>query len=120
MNEKIITLDSLEPVDLYGVNDVKVNVIKKHFPKLKIVARGYSLKVLVEAKEIAKFEKKLNLLLDPYHKTGLLTDTVIERLLGQTGDNLLESHEESSDLILIGNSGLVIKAKTENQRKMVT
>jgi phosphate starvation-inducible protein PhoH and related proteins len=121
MNEKIITLESLEPVDLYGVNDVKLNVIKKHFPKLKLVARGYSLKVLGEQKEIAKFEKKLNLLLDHYHKTGLLTDTVIERLLGQTGENIIETQDDGgSDLILFGNSGLVIKARTENQRKMVT
>ena len=41
MNEKIITLDSMEPVDLYGVNDVKLNVIKKHFPKLKLIACGF-------------------------------------------------------------------------------
>jgi phosphate starvation-inducible PhoH-like protein len=122
MNEKIITLDSVEPVDIYGVNDVKLNVIKKHFPKLKLVARGYSLKVLGESKEILKFEKKLNLLVDHYHKTGLLTDTVIERLLGQTGDNIVESKDDgaSSDIILFGNNGLVVKAKTENQSRMVS
>lgn len=121
MNEKLITLDSVEPVDIYGVNDVKLNVIKKHFPKLKLVARGYSLKVLGDAKEIERFEKKLNLLVEHYHKTGLLTDTVIERLLGQTGDNLMESKEDpASDIILFGNNGLVIKAKTENQLRMVS
>lgn len=121
MNEKIITLDSIEPVEIYGVNDVKLNVIKKHFPKLKLIARGYSLKVLGEPKEIARFEKKLDLMVDHYHKSGILTDRVIERLLGQTGDNLLESKDETlnSDIILFGNNGLVIKAKTENQRKMV-
>lgn len=121
MNEKIITLDSIEPVEIYGVNDVKLNVIKRHFPKLKLVARGYSLKVLGEPKEISRFEKKLDLLVDHYHKTGLLTDTVIERLLGQTGDNILESKDEvlNNDIILFGNNGLVVKAKTENQRRMV-
>lgn len=122
MNEKIITLDSIEPVEIYGVNDVKLNVIKKHFPKLKLIARGYSLKVLGEPKEIAEFEKKLGLLIDHYHKTGILTDTVIERLLGQTGSNMLESKEDivNNDIILFGNNGLVIKAKTENQRKMMS
>src|SRR3954468_12466308 len=105
MNEKIITLDSVEPVDIYGVNDVKLNVIKRHFPKLKLIARGYSLKVLGESKEISKFEKKLALLVDHYHKSGVLTDTVIERLLGQTGDNIVESREEAAanDIILFGN-----------------
>ncbi|MES2679079.1 MAG: PhoH family protein [Bacteroidota bacterium] len=121
MNEKIITLDSVEPVEIYGVNDVKLNVIKKHFPKLKLIARGYSLKVLGEAAEITRFEKKLELLVDHYHKSGVLTDTVIERLLGQTGDNIVESKDETlnNDIILFGNNGLVIKAKTENQRKMM-
>lgn len=122
MNEKIITLDSVEPVEIYGVNDVKLNVIKKYFPKLKLIARGYSLKVLGEASEITRFEKKLELLVDHYHKSGLLTDQVIERLLGQTGDNLIDARDEalSNDLILFGNNGIVIKAKTDNQRKMVS
>lgn len=122
MNEKIITLESVEPIEIYGVNDVKLNIIKKYFPKLKLIARGYSLKVLGEPSEISRFEKKLELLIDNYHKTGLLTDTVIERLLGQTGDNILEAKNEEvgSDIILFGNSGLVIKAKTENQRKMIS
>jgi phosphate starvation-inducible PhoH-like protein len=121
MNEKIITLDSVEPVEIYGVNDLKLNVIKKHFPKLKLVARGYSLKVLGDNAEIARFEKKLDLLVDHYHKSGILTDTVIERLLGPTGDNLVESKDEAinNDIILFGNNGLVVKAKTENQRRMI-
>jgi phosphate starvation-inducible PhoH-like protein len=121
MNEKIITLDSVEPVEIYGVNDVKLNIIKKYFPKLKLIARGYSLKVMGDSNEITRFEKKLELMVDHYHKSGILTDTVIERLLGQTGDNLVEAKDEAanSDIILFGNNGLVIKAKTENQRKMI-
>ncbi len=121
MTEKTITIDSIEPVEIYGVNDVKLNVIKKYFPKLKIIARGYSIKVLGEESEINLFEKKLNMLVDYYHKNGLLTDTVIERLLGQTGDNILQAKEEASgsDIILFGNSGMVIKARTDNQRKMM-
>ena len=121
MTEKIISIESIDPVEIYGVNDVKLNVIKKFFPKLKLIARGYSIKVLGEAGEILVFEKKLNMLVDYYHKNGLLTDTVIERLLGQTGDNLLKDKEEaaSSDIILFGNNGLVIKARTENQKRMM-
>lgn len=122
MTEKIITLDSVEPVEIYGVNDVKLNIIKKYFPKLKLVARGYSLKVIGDQLEIQRFEKKLEMLVDYYHKTAVLTDTVIERLLGQTGDNMLEQQNEANgnDIILFGNNGLVIKAKTENQRKMIS
>lgn len=121
MIEKIIALDSIDPIEIYGVNDVKLGILKKHFPKLKIIARGYSLKVMGEASEIAHFEKKLNLLLDYYHKTGVITDATIERVMGQTGENLIKVKEESinSDIIVFGNNGLVVKAKTENQMKMV-
>ena len=122
MNEKIITLESVEPVEIYGVNDIKLTIIKKYFPKLKLIARGYSLKAIGDSNEITRFEKKLEMLVEHYHKTGILTDTVIERLLGQTGDNILDSKEEiaSTDIIVFGNNGLIIKAKTENQRKMVS
>jgi phosphate starvation-inducible PhoH-like protein len=121
MGEKIITLESIEPVEIYGVNDLKLNLIRKYFPKLKLIARGYSLKVLGETSEIFRFEKKLEMLIDHYHKNGLLTESVLERLLGQTGDNMLEAKDEtlSNDIILFGNNGLVVKAKTDNQRKMV-
>ncbi|MCE3260760.1 MAG: PhoH family protein, partial [Bacteroidetes bacterium] len=75
-----------------------------------------------EPAEITRFEKKLDMLTDHYHKSGLLTENVLERLLGQTGDNLLESKEDAlnSDIILFGNNGLVIKAKTDNQRRMLS
>jgi phosphate starvation-inducible PhoH-like protein len=120
VSEKVIILDSVEPVEIYGVNDVKLNIIKKHFGKLKIVARGYSIKVLGDDNEIKHFEKKLNLLIEHYHKNGLLTDKVIDRLLGPNGDEIIETSELQNDIILFGNNGLVVKAKTENQRRMVS
>lgn len=121
MSEKLITLDSIDPVEIYGVNDVKLTIIKKYFPKLKLIARGFSLKVLGDEAEITKFEKKLDLLVDYYHKSGVLTDSTIERLLGQTGDNIIEAKDDAmnSDIIVFGNNGLVIKAKTDNQRRML-
>lgn len=79
MGEKLITLDAIDPVEIYGVNDVKLNIIKKYFPKLKLIARGYSLKVLGDESEISRFEKKMELMVDYYHKSGVLTDNAIER-----------------------------------------
>ena len=120
MSEKVIVVDSVEPVELYGVNDHKLNIIKKHFPKLRIVARGYSIKLIGDDTEIERFEKHFNLLSDFYHKNGVLTEHTIERLLGQAGTNIIESMDDTSnDVIVFGNSGLVIKARTPNQKKMV-
>src|SRR2546421_12396769 len=107
MSEKTIALDSVEPLEILGANDSRLNQIKKHFPELRIIARGYSLKVIGSAEEIGRFEKKLKLLFEHYHKTGVLTEAVIERLLGQTGDNIIQSKTEASDIILFGSGGLV-------------
>lgn len=120
MNEKLLMLDSVDPVEIYGVNDAKLNVIRKYFPKLKLVARGFSLKIMGEPLEIARFEKRMDLLIDHYHKTGLLSESAIERLLGPTGESILESKEDpQSDIIVFGNNGLVIRSRTPNQKKMV-
>ncbi|HTA61231.1 MAG TPA: PhoH family protein [Bacteroidia bacterium] len=120
MSEKTVNIDAFEPVELYGVNDVKLNAIKKYFPKLRIVARGFEMKLMGDESEITRFEKKLKLLSDHYHKAGTLTEASIDRLLGQTGDNLLEkSVDNGSDIILFGVTGNAIKARTENQKLMV-
>ena len=120
MSEKTVNIDAFEPVELYGVNDQKLNTIKKYFPKLRIVARGFEMKLMGDASEISRFEKKLKLLSDHYHKAGTLTEASINRLLGQTGDNILEQAvDNGSDIILFGVTGNAIKARTDNQRLMV-
>ena len=119
MSEKTIHIDDFEPVELYGVNDLKLNIIKKHFPKLRIVARGYDLKLVGDMPEILRFEKKFRLLSDYYHKSGMLTENAIERLLGQAGENIIEQEESGSDIIVFGVSGTAVKARTPNQMLMV-
>jgi phosphate starvation-inducible protein PhoH and related proteins len=120
LSEKVLAVDSVEPVELYGVNDYKLNIIKNHFPKLKIVARGYSIKLIGDEEEIKRFEKKFDLLVEYYHRNGILSETAIEKLLGKYGENLLEEKNENlQDVLVFGNGGLVIRAKTPNQRKMV-
>jgi phosphate starvation-inducible protein PhoH and related proteins len=119
LSEKIITLDSVEPIEIYGPNDNKLNLIKSFFPKLKIVARGFSIKILGNDDDVDNFEKKMSLLIEYYHKHGFVNESSIERLLGIAGDNMIESKEDGNDILLYGNNGLVIKARTANQKKLV-
>jgi phosphate starvation-inducible protein PhoH and related proteins len=120
LSERIITLDSVEPIDIYGPNDSHLNIIRNYFPKIKIVARGFSIKLLGNDDEVELFEKKFNLLIEHYHKHGHINTGAIERLMGITGDNMIESKEDANnDVLLFGNNGLVIKARTPNQKKLV-
>ena len=122
MTEKTIDIENISPIDIYGVNDEKINLIKKHFPKLKIIARGNYIKLLGDKEEIKVFEKKLGQLVDFHTDYGYLTTAAIENLL----QGITEKPEEKkntdalNDIILFGNNGIVIKARTTNQKKLVT
>ena len=119
LGEKIIQLESINPVDLYGINDNKLELVKKSFPKLKIIARGDSLKVVGDDFDIQLFEEKLNLLIEHFNKYSTLTENNIERLMEESGMKEMEVSEDANDVLVFGNAGLLVKARTANQRKMV-
>ncbi|MEO6884233.1 MAG: PhoH family protein [Bacteroidia bacterium] len=119
MSEKLIVIESIPPIELYGVNDSKMDLIRKYFPKLKIIARGYSIKIIGDDEEISRFEKKLNLLIEHFDKYGNITENNIERLMSENGDEKMKQPEDTNDALVFGNNGLIVKARTLNQRKMV-
>jgi phosphate starvation-inducible protein PhoH and related proteins len=122
--EKKIVLEDIAPVDLYGVNDSKLELIKKRFPKLKIVGRGETIKISGEEDDINQMEMMVNVLTAYYNRYGNLTDNAVEQILGGNKNNNGNKANATAeaigdDVLVFGNSGLVIKARTENQRRMV-
>lgn len=120
MSEKKITLEDIAPIDLYGVNDSKLELIKKRFPKLKIVARGEVIKASGEDEDVNQLEMVLNILTAYYNRYGNLTENAITQILGGTVNRSGETvSTEGDDVLVFGNSGLIVKARTENQRRIV-
>lgn len=120
MNETTIDISEINPVDLYGINDAKLTTIKKFFPRIKIIARGNELKAIGEDNELSAFKQKIALLIAHILKYKQLTENNIERLMSE--DGTLENSEtlrNEADVLVYGNSGLIVKAKTANQRKLV-
>lgn len=120
MNETTIDISEINPVDLYGVNDTKLTTIKKFFPRIKIIARGNELKAIGEDNELSAFKQKIALLIAHLLKYKQLSENNIERLMSE--DGTLENSEtlrNEADVLVYGNSGLIVKAKTANQRKLV-
>ena len=118
MQEKIIEISGINPLDLFGVNEVKLKLIKSFFPKLKIVARGANLKVLGETVLLIEFSKAINLLIQHFEKYNDLTENNIKNVLGTKGASVVES-SKGDEIIVHGNRGRHVKARTVNQRKMV-
>ena len=120
MNELLISLEEHNPLDVYGVNDIYLNMLKQSFPKLKIIARGEILKVIGEMNEIKDFERKFKLMLHNLERFGKITENDILQIM-ENGDFASEKKlgESGKDILLHGRDGLLIKARTQNQRKLV-
>ncbi len=122
MTEKTILLNNVNPVELYGVNDTTLDQIRKYFPTLKIIARGLELKLQGEENQILSFESKLIQLVDHHKRYGNLSEQFIKRIMNPENDlpEIKKSEDGTSDVIVHGNNGLIVKARTPNQKRIVT
>ena len=117
LHEKIIEISGINPLELFGVNEVKLKLIKSFFPKLKVVARGANLKVLGEKVLLDEFSEAINLLIQHFEKYNDLTENNIKNVLGGKLGSVGGS-SKGDDIIVHGNRGRHVKARTVNQRKM--
>jgi len=119
--QKEIIIEGAEPSNVLGVNNKNLKVLQHHFSKLKIVSRGNNLFVNGEIREIERFENGLAALCKLSQKQGVLDINMMESVLGKidVSDISEELKTKDEDIILYGNGGKVIRAKTPNQKKMV-
>ena len=116
MAEKKFTLSNIDPIEIYGSRNSKLDLIKSYYPKLKIIARGGKLTVLGEEETINQFGTKLQVLIKHFHKYNRLTESNIDRLILEDHRVVLELDE---NVIVHGTHGKLVKARTSNQRKLV-
>jgi phosphate starvation-inducible PhoH-like protein len=112
---------------LWGPNNEFYDIIKRSFPKLKIVTRGNEVKALGDEKELNNFNKKLNAIISHLDKYQNLSTGDIDSILGTDSAARIVPAKEgeggdqgSSEVIVFGPNGIMVKARTINQRKMVT
>jgi len=117
--EKQIFLESIDPLEFYGVNNAKINLLKNHFPKLNLVARGNTIIVKGEETLIGIFEKKLGLILDQYYQFNILPEEFINQVLLNDYPVPDFNPEDEKDILLFGNNGKPVRARTPNQRILV-
>ena len=118
MLENKIEIKGINPAELFGVNNVKLKYIRSFFPKLKIAARGNIVTVTGDEEMIQEFGKKFDLILRHFNKFNNLTENNIDNLMMDEGSKMLSSGN-GSEILVHGNHGAQIKAKTINQRKLV-
>ena len=117
MHELIIDISKSNPTLILGVRNAKLKVIKRNFPKLKLVARGATIKAFGEQKDLDEFQKKITAIFKHVEKFNTLSENEIEQLLKAKKE--ADNSKVDDKVLVYGNNGLRIKARTKNQRLMV-
>lgn len=119
MTEKTIYIDGVDPRELFGAQDTYLEMIREQYPALRIVARGSKVKIMGEERLIEQFVKRFEQFEAYYDKYGHVSKEVIRQCFGTAGMSADEPPTHEGDVIVYGNNGNVIRARTANQRRLV-
>lgn len=119
MNEIKIELSEVNPREFFGQQNVHIDQIKSYFPKLKIVARGSTLKAYGEETLLDEFDKRIEMLQAHFGKYNVLDKETIDRVIQASSAEEYDPALETESFILHGVGGKAVKAKTINQLKLV-
>jgi phosphate starvation-inducible PhoH-like protein len=121
LTETIINLDSVNPIEFFGANNGKLDLLKKRFPLLKILSRGTQLKLSGAPEQIEQAKEKINMLVQYLERNGNVSHNYFEQILGgddaESIDNFVDKHP--NDVLVFGPNGKSVRARTQNQKKMV-
>lgn len=121
MTEAIINLDTVNPIEFFGVNNSKFDILKRKFPLLKILSRGSQIKLSGQPTEVANAQTRIGQLVKYLERNGHLSENYFAEILGddENGEsNAVVENEANNDILVFGPNGKVIRAKTANQKLM--
>jgi phosphate starvation-inducible PhoH-like protein len=121
LTETIINLESVNPLEFFGVNNGKLDILKKKFPLLKILSRGTQIKISGAPEQIDIAREKIGLLVQYLERNGNVTESYFEQILGGDDQETVDNFKERNPLevLVYGPNGKAIRARTANQKKMV-
>ncbi len=127
MTEVIISLDTINPIEFFGVNNNKLDILRKKFPLLKIISRGQQIKLVGQAEMVTAAKEKIELTIQYVERNGTVTESYFLQLLGEEengASNLTEiaklNDVFSSDVLVYGPNAKMVRARTPNQKRMVS
>lgn len=123
MTEAIINLETVNPIEFFGINNNKFDVLKKKFPLLKILSRGSQIKLSGQPDEVAAAQGKIGQVIKYLERNGHLSENYFSKILGdeeQPDAAGEDPNTAGNDILVFGPNGKVIRAKTANQKLMAS
>jgi phosphate starvation-inducible protein PhoH and related proteins len=122
LTEAIINLETVNPIEFFGVNNSKFDILKRKFPLLKILSRGSQIKLSGQPEEVANAQGRIGQVIKYLERNGHLSENYFSEILGdeETGESVVKDDSIGNDILVFGPNGKVIRAKTQNQKLMAT
>ncbi|WP_460758994.1 PhoH family protein [Niabella terrae] len=121
MTEAIINLETVNPIDFFGVNNAKFDILKKKFPLLKILSRGSQIKLSGAPEQIQAARDKIGLVISYLERNGSMSNNYFDQILGgddaEVIDHFMERHP--NEVLVFGPNGKSVRARTANQKRLV-
>ncbi len=121
MTESTFSLESYSPLEIFGINDRNINLLRDLFPKLRIVARDDTVRINGDEQDIETFSQLFSSMLMFFDNYAKLDEDDIRKLAGNgnAGEVISNFRELNADVLVHGKNGMMIRARTVNQEKMV-
>lgn len=119
MIEKTIYLEGIDPLTFYGTNNKNLDKLKSNYPKLRVIGRGVEIKVIGDQSGISRFEDDIDRLLEFVQQKNQLSEEDIDNILSKKAGTGIAPDIKEEDIIVYGNQGKAVQAKTVNQKRLV-
>ena len=119
MNEIKIELSEVNPQEFFGQQNITIEKLRYYYPKLKIVARGNTLKAFGEESVLEEFEKRVDMLITHFGKYNHLNEETTERIISADEQTDFDPSDDKDNFILHGVGGKIIKAQSVNQQRLL-
>lgn len=125
MTEITYSLEDIDPIELFGVGNSKIQILKDAFPGVKFVARGSDLKILGDSESLTRLSPILEKILEELAESGSmdvyrLEELILSNPIKETEPELPQNAKKNpGNLILHGINGMEIYAKTPGQVEML-
>jgi len=121
LTDTIINLETVNPIEFFGVNNAKLDLLKKKFPLLKILSRGTQIKLSGAPEHVETAREKIDLILQYLERNGHLSENYLEQILGGDDAEVIDNFVDRNpnDILVFGPNGKTVRARTANQKKMV-